>query len=39
MRRWSNSQRLMQPLGDIPPAEYETQYYHTQAVTAALGLS
>lgn len=36
---WYNSQRLMQPLGDIPPAEYEAQYYHTQAASAAVGLN
>lgn len=36
---WYNSQRLMQPLGDLPPAEYEDQYYHTQAATAAAGVN
>ena len=36
---WYNSQRLMQPLGDIPPAEYEAQYYHAQAASAAVGLN
>lgn len=36
---WYNSRRLMQPLGDIPPAEYEAQYYHTQAASAAVGLN
>lgn len=34
---WYNSQRLMQPLGDIPPAKFEAQHYHTQA--AAVGLN
>lgn len=36
---WYNSRRLMEPLGDIPPAEYEAQYYHTQAASAAVGLN
>ena len=27
---WYNSERLMGPLGYIPPAEYEAQYYRTQ---------
>ncbi|MBX3132318.1 MAG: IS3 family transposase [Gemmatimonadaceae bacterium] len=36
---WYNSQRLMQPLGDIPPAEYEAQYYHAHAASAAVGLN
>ena len=24
---WFNNRRLMEPLGDVPPAEYEQQYY------------
>ena len=27
---WYNSQRLMGPLGYVPPAEYEEQYYRTK---------
>lgn len=27
---WYNSERLMGPLGYVPPAEYEAQYYRTQ---------
>jgi transposase InsO family protein len=27
---WYNTQRLMGPLGYVPPAEYEAQYYRTQ---------
>ena len=36
---WYNSQRLMEPLGDIPPAEYEAQYYLDHAASAAVGLN
>lgn len=25
---WYNTHRLMEPLGYLPPAEYEAQYYH-----------
>ena len=28
---WYNSQRLMEPLGYVPPAEYEDQYHRAQA--------
>ena len=28
---WYNTQRLMEPLGDIPPAEYEEQFHRIQA--------
>jgi transposase InsO family protein len=33
---WFNNRRLLQPIGDIPPAEYETVYYQklTQAIAA-----
>ena len=27
---WFNNRRLLQPLGDIPPAEYEENYYQQQ---------
>ena len=33
------SQRLMQPLGDIPPAEYEALYYQDHAASAAVGVN
>jgi putative transposase len=36
---WYNSQRLMEPLGDVPPAEYEEQYHIAQAARAALALN
>jgi putative transposase len=35
---WYNTQRLMAPLGDIPPVEYETMDYQQQAATVAVGL-
>jgi transposase InsO family protein len=28
---WFNTQRLMAPLGYLPPAEFEEQYYRAQA--------
>ena len=27
---WFNNRRLLQPIGDIPPAEYEAMYYHNR---------
>jgi transposase InsO family protein len=36
---WYNSQRLMEPLGYLPPAEYEEQYYRAQAAPAVLALN
>jgi len=38
---WYNNRRLLTPIGDIPPVEYETMYYHRQkqeqpAMTAVL---
>lgn len=35
---WYNSQRLMEPLGYVPPAEYEDQYHRVQADSAVLAL-
>lgn len=32
---WYNSTRLMEPLGYLPPAEYEVQYHRTQATEPA----
>ena len=32
---WFNNQRLLQPIGDIPPAEYEMLYYRTESSEAA----
>ena len=29
---WFNTRRLLGPLGDIPPAEFEAQYYAHAAV-------
>jgi len=28
---WFNNHRLLEPIGDIPPAEYEEQYYSRHA--------
>jgi transposase InsO family protein len=36
---WYNSQRLMGPLGFVPPAEYEEQYHRAQADTPAAALN
>lgn len=36
---WYNSQRLMEPLGYVPPAEFEEQFHRTQAETSALVLN
>jgi putative transposase len=32
---WFNTRRLLEPIGDIPPAEFEAAYYH-QATAAAV---
>jgi putative transposase len=29
---WFNMQRLLEPIGYVPPAEYEAQYYQQAAV-------
>ncbi len=34
---WYNAQRLLEPLGYLPPAEYEEQFHRTQAAHAAAG--
>jgi transposase InsO family protein len=37
---WFNTQRLLEPLGYLPPAEYEEQYYHPNtAVTPVEALN
>jgi putative transposase len=28
---WFNNRRLLAPIGDVPPAEFELAYYHQQA--------
>ncbi len=33
---WFNQQRLLAPLGYVPPAEYEEQFYRDQATQADL---
>ena len=32
---WFNNRRLLQPIGDVPPAEYEMLYYQTESSEAA----
>tara|TARA_R110000787_G_scaffold39789_10_gene99398 strand:+ start:1447 stop:1581 length:135 start_codon:yes stop_codon:yes gene_type:complete len=32
---WFNNCRLLEPIGDIPPAEYEAMYYQEQAQAMA----
>lgn len=34
---WFNSQRLLEPLGYLPPAEYEAQYHRARTAHAAVG--
>jgi transposase InsO family protein len=29
---WFNTRRLLEPIGYVPPAEYEAQYYEQAAV-------
>ncbi len=36
---WYNSQRLMEPLGYLPPAEFEDQYHRARAEEPALALN
>lgn len=36
---WFNQQRLMEPLGYLPPAEYEEPFYRTHAETAVEALN
>src|SRR5918993_559118 len=31
---WFNTRRLLEPLGYVPPAEYEARYYAQQAAVA-----
>jgi transposase InsO family protein len=37
---WFNNRRLLEPIGDIPPAEFEAMYYESQeGATTAVGLN
>ena len=37
---WFNNQRLLEPIGDIPPAEFEAMYYERhESPTAGVGLN
>lgn len=31
--RWLNTRRLMEPLGSLPPAEFEALYHAPQAIS------
>jgi transposase InsO family protein len=33
---WFNNRRLLEPIGNIPPAEYEELYYQSQESPAAV---
>jgi len=33
---WYNTHRLLEPLGYVPPTEFERAYYHRQPASAAL---
>ena len=35
---WYNTERLMEPLGYLPPAEYEAQYHPANSDLAELAL-
>jgi putative transposase len=32
---WFNNRRLLEPIGNIPPAEFESMYYHQLEESAA----
>ncbi len=34
---WFNSRRLLEPIGNIPPAEYEKLYYEQTEESAMVG--
>jgi hypothetical protein len=39
---WFNNRRLLEPIGDVPPAEYEQEYYRlqqSQALAARLSIN
>ena len=35
---WFNHRRILEPIGDIPPAEYETDYYRQTSPADTAGL-
>ena len=35
---WFNHRRILEPIGDIPPAEYETNYYRQTSPADTAGL-
>jgi len=34
---WFNTQRLLEPLGYLPPAEYEDQFHRAQTAQTVVG--
>ena len=34
-KEWFTNRRLLRPIGDVPPAEYEMLYYQTESSEAA----
>jgi transposase InsO family protein len=37
---WFNNRRLLEPIGDVPPAEFEAMYYeHQECTTLEVGLN
>ncbi len=35
---WYNSSRLLEPLGYVPPAEFEKAYHHRQVVPVGMAV-
>ena len=35
---WFNQERLLEPLGYVPPAEFEAQYYRTNDTHTSVGV-
>ena len=35
---WFNHRRILEPIGDIPPAEYEANYYRQKSSATTAGL-
>ena len=35
---WFNHRRLLEPIGDVPPAEFETAYWRKESPIGSVGL-
>jgi transposase InsO family protein len=35
---WFNNRRILEPIGNVPPVEYETNHYHQTSPAATAGL-